>query len=99
MSNSCSDPVSCLNGNCIGCKNGQVWCQDPRCAPYCPGNGCQIADDHDFNANMVVIVILICLLAILFIVWFVYGPQLFVNHDDHSRANVIMPEEYITKTS
>jgi hypothetical protein len=95
MSSYCSDPVICPNGNCEGCKDGETWCQDPRCAPYCPGGLCAIPDDHDFNANMVVIVILFCLIAILFIVWFVYGPQLIEHHNNHTRANVIVPEEYL----
>lgn len=94
MSNYCSDPGACLNGNCIGCKNGQPWCQDPRCAPYCPGSVCKFESSHDFNGYMVVIIILICLVTILFIVWFAYGPQLFEHHDDHIRANVIIPESY-----
>ena len=95
MSNPCSDPVSCPGGNCIGCKNGNIWCQDPRCAPYC--QGCAIPDDHDFNGNMVVTVILICLVALLFIVWFIYGPSLFEPHNDHERANVLVPEEMKNK--
>lgn len=98
MSNYCSDPVICPNGNCVGCKNGQIWCQDPRCSPYCASSSCVIQDDHDFNGNLVVVVILLSLIAILFIVWFVYGPQLFEHHDDHSRANVILPEEYLVQT-
>jgi len=42
---------------------------------------------------MVIIVIILCLFTILFIVWFVYGPQLFHQHSDHSKIN------YISKTS
>jgi hypothetical protein len=91
MTSHCSDPVSCLNGNCVGCKDGQVWCQDPRCAPYCPGTQCAIPADHDFNANIMIGIILICLTTIFFMVWFVYGPRLFEPHDDHVRAGVIMP--------
>lgn len=47
---------------------------------------------------MVIIIILICLIAILFIVWFVYGPDLFEQHNDHKRAGVIMPEPDTTAT-
>jgi len=99
MSSYCSDPAACLNGNCIGCKDGKVWCQDPRCEPYCPGNSCAIPNDHDFNGSMVVIIIILCLITILFIVWFVYGPQWIEYHDDHARANVIVPEEYYSTKS
>jgi hypothetical protein len=93
--NPCSDPVTCPNGECSGCKNGQVWCQDPRCQPYCPN--CNITRNHEFNVNMTVIIILICLIALLFIVWFIYGPQFFQPHDNYERANVIAPPEYYTK--
>ena len=93
MSDYCSDPVTCRNGDCIGCKKGVTWCQDPRCDPYCPGQGCSIPNNHDFNVNLVILVILLCLMAILFIVWFAYGPQLFEDHDDHARANVIVPKQ------
>lgn len=96
MSN-CADPVSCPGGNCIGCKDGVTWCQDPRCAPYCPGSQCTIPDTHDQNLNIVVTIILICLIAILFIYWVIYGPELFRPHDDHIRANVLVPQEYMVK--
>lgn len=89
----CSDPVTCPGGNCIGCKNGEVDCQDPRCAPYCPESQCTFPENHDENANIVITVILLCLIAILFIYWFMYGPQLFEPHDDHTRANVLVPQE------
>lgn len=87
MSNPCGDPLTCPDGNCVGCKNGEVWCQDPRCAPYCAGNQCVFTAAHDFNGNMVVFTILICLLAMLFIIWFVYGPHLFEHHADVTRAH------------
>lgn len=87
--NPCSNNKFCPDGNCTGCKDGQIWCQDPECQPYCAG--CAIQEATDFNGSMVVIIILICLIAILFIVWFVYGPGLFETHNDHERAGVIMP--------
>lgn len=92
MTTYCNDPVSCINGNCVGCMNGVTWCQDPRCAPNCPDNICHIQSDTDTNGNYVVILILISLITILFIVWFVYGPQLLESHNDHVRAGVIVPE-------
>lgn len=93
----CSDPVTCPGGNCIGCKNSEIWCQDPRCAPNCPSQGCSIKNSHDQNVNIVITIILISLVAILFIYWFMYGPELFQPHDDHARANVIVPQEYMVK--
>lgn len=90
----CTDPVICPGGNCVGCLNGQIWCQDPRCAPFCPGSVCKYPHDHDFNANMMMTVIIISLVAILFIVWFIYGPQLFTSHSNHSQAGIIQPSNY-----
>jgi uncharacterized protein (DUF983 family) len=77
----------CTKGFCPGCKNGQTWCDDPRCHPYC--ETCHIQSDNDYNAGMVIIILIICLFAILFIVWFVYGPQLFHPHSDNSKINYI----------
>lgn len=91
MSSLCTDPISCVNGNCVGCKNGKPWCQDPQCSPFC--SNCPTPQQHDFNANFVMGVIISALLAILFIIWFVYGPQLVESHSDYERANVIMPQQ------
>lgn len=90
MSNSCDDSLTCPGGNCIGCRNTLIWCHDRRCAPFCAG--CSIDKNHDFNANILFAIIVICLIAITFLVWFAYGPRLFEQHDDHDRANVIVPE-------
>lgn len=76
--NPCTD--YCPGGNCPGCLNGSVWCQDPRCQPYC--STCGINPSTDFNGTMVVIIILLCLASMLFIIWFVYGPKYFSTHDD-----------------
>lgn len=90
MSN-CLDDLTCPGGNCVGCKDGKVWCQDPRCQPNC--QNCAIDKDHDFNASIVMLVIVLCLIAILFIVWFIWGPTLFEPHEDHERANVVVPQK------
>jgi hypothetical protein len=42
---------------------------------------------------MVMTIIIIALVAILFVVWFMYGPGFFEPHDDDARANVISPED------
>lgn len=89
MSANCNPDV-CPDGNCIGCQNGQTWCQDPRCDPYCPN--CPIPDDYDFVVNMVMIIIILCLFMAIFIIIFIYGPPMIHPHDDHARANVIVPE-------
>lgn len=73
MSN-CSNEKFCPGGNCVGCNNGQVWCDDPRCHPYCPGTECFMHREHDPIANIVMVVIFICLVTILAILWFYLGP-------------------------
>lgn len=87
--NICKNEKICPGGNCIGCKNGEIWCQDPKCQPYCPQ--CLKHPDSDYNANIVIAIILMCLISILFIVWFAYGPSLFIQHNDHQAAGVVLP--------
>lgn len=88
----CSDPDICPGGGCTGCQNGEVWCQDPRCTPFCPGSECIAqVQTHDTNGNLVVLIILLGLFTLLFVVWYMYGPRLLEPHDDHNRANVVMP--------
>lgn len=93
MSNHCSDPVTCPSGNCPGCKNGALNCQDTRCAPFCQDCTTNMSQ-HDLAANMMLLSILLCLILIFFIIWFIYGPRLFEDHDDHDRANVLVPDAY-----
>lgn len=81
---SCSSP-ECPGGNCPGCIDGKVWCQDPRCAPYC--RDCAPPPDNNFAVNVTMAIIIIALIIILFIVWFAYGPAVFVFHNDPSRAS------------
>lgn len=93
----CQNNTTCPNGTCCGCKNGKIDCSDPCCSPNCPG--CQMKPSHDNVGNIITIIILICLAAILFIVWFIYGPKLFEPHSDHTRAGVIVPEEQTSEKS
>ncbi len=37
MSLRCKDPNKCPNGNCIGCTNGKLHCNDTNCYPSCTG--------------------------------------------------------------
>lgn len=88
------DPESCPGGNCVGCKDGKTWCQDPRCDPYCPA--CAIPQDYDFMVNVVMIIIVMCLLLVIFIIGFVYGPTLIRPHNDISKMKADYPvfEQY-----
>lgn len=64
-SHPCSGP-SCPNGNCIGCRNGNLWCQDPRCAPNCPG--CQ-SNVNTWSNIVIIFVIIIGFVLIGTVIW------------------------------
>lgn len=89
MSAGCNDPLTCADSNCVGCLGGLVNCGDIRCAPYCPG--CSMPPHHDHYAAITVIFIIICLLVVLFAVWYVYGPSWIEHHNDDARAGVLRP--------
>ncbi len=86
--NHCATEI-CRNGNCIGCQNGEVWCGDPRCAPYCPN--CYPPNGYNIAVNAMFAIIFIALIVLLIIVWVVWGPPLLEEHSDHSRAGIIYP--------
>lgn len=87
----CSDPFCKAGLYCPGCENGVPWCADPACAPYCAG--CAAPENLDFAVNMTVLIIVVCLFALLFIVWFIYGPQFFQPHANYAQANVLVPSD------
>lgn len=66
--NNCADPVTCPDGNCVGCQNGAVWCQDPRCDPYCAN--CAPPPDHELATSLTIAVIILLLVAIIIIIWY-----------------------------
>lgn len=70
MDNPC-DSVTCPNGNCVGCLNGQVNCFDSRCHPYCPT--CAMPKEFEtvslFAISMIVIFLFILILIVLAGFW------------------------------
>ena len=64
----CSDPVNCPNGNCPGCRNGQIYCDDPRCYPDCP-----TCDVTTSSGNWIIIMIILILLGVLLVMAFIVG--------------------------
>lgn len=80
--NFCSDEKRCPQGNCIGCKNGQLWCRDPRCSPYCPEAACIMDVEHRNVVNLTMTLILSCLVVILFIIWVFYGPSFYKTSNE-----------------
>ena len=86
----CQDS-SCVDGNCPGCKDGELYCKDPRCHPNCPE--CMIPEHHDFALNSTLIVIFIALAAAFFFTWFIYGPRMIEAHSDDQRAGIVTKDE------
>lgn len=82
MSTRCS-ATSCLNGNCIGCRNGVKYCGDPRCFPNCPectGETSLLCvnkrDNWDWTLVVIIAVLSIVLLLVLcYIIWAWYHPS------------------------
>lgn len=70
----CQDPVSCPDGNCIGCRNGQLWCQDPRCVGLC--TDCGYDEDRDRFGYVVFFLIIVSLVLVVVIICLTYGHQM-----------------------
>lgn len=83
--------TTCYQGNCPGCKNGEKWCDDPKCTPYC--TSCQPPISNDSVVNVLFATILIILLLGVFLSMFLYGPRFVVHHEgeydpDHIEIEV-----------
>ncbi len=62
--------LACPNGNCIGCRDGHIWCQDPRCSPHC--RGCETPRHTTlFTIALFIIIIVgvIAICAIIMVYW------------------------------
>lgn len=80
MSNPCS-ATTCLNGNCPGCRNGQLYCSDPRCYPNCAG--CTTSEGSNSN-NWIIVTIILVLLGVLLVMGFIVG---YSWYKDRQKAN------------
>lgn len=68
MSNRCADTSNCPDGNCEGCKNGEIFPDDPRCYPDCPD-----AKVTTSSGNWIIITIILILLGALLVMAFIVG--------------------------
>ena len=59
----CSD-----NSNDPGCRDGKLYCNDPRCFPNCPG-----CDTNTSSGNWIIITIILVLLGVLLVMAFIIG--------------------------
>jgi len=70
---------SCPDGNCQGCRNGQIWCHDPSCEPYC--RGCQPPNNHERVLIFMIIAIIIIVGLIALSIAIGSGHPIMVYHD------------------
>ena len=64
---------------CEGCKDGKLWCDDPRCTPNC--QGCQTKENHDIFTNLFFLTIIIILIVLVIVIFALYGPDFIILHD------------------
>ena len=74
MTDSCIASVSCPNGNCPGCKNGKLWCDDPRCSPQC--TNCGITPHYNSFALITIAIIVLMFIVALVILVVAFGHGL-----------------------
>lgn len=67
MSSRCSSE-NCENGNCEGCKDGELFCNDPRCYPDCPDCDTQVKTRSGDWIIALIILILVGVLLVFFII-------------------------------
>ena len=90
MSNPCA-ALSCLNGNCPGCKNGTLYCEDPRCYPNC--SGCNTKPPS--SSNWILITLILILLGILLILALVVGFGWFQDRKKASEPKKVTVNKHI----
>ena len=87
---------SCPSGNCEGCKNGEKWCDDPRCFPYC--RGCALIKDHETISAIGVWIIIATLLMITFLLFIAYGPRMVEYRVNGVRVKHSVNGEWLDET-
>jgi len=93
--NKCSDP-SCLNGNCEGCKDGQKFCNDPRCYPNCPD--CPKSSSST-SGDWVIILIILILAGVLMIMGILTGFDYWNKTKQAAEPKNIIIRKNVVKTS
>ncbi len=59
----------CLDGNCSGCKNGNLWCDDPRCHPNC--EDCP-PNDNTFITFLIIVFVIFGLFLLGFLIYAIW---------------------------
>jgi len=61
-----------INPNAPGCKDGEQWCQDPRCEPYC--TNCNVPEGNDLFISVIFFLFIILALFIMFVIFYFFSP-------------------------
>lgn len=72
MSNSCK-------GNEPGCKDGSLWCRDPRCFPYC-STECYNNENPLSIISVILVVVSIIFCIVLFLLCYSIGMSSSTNN-------------------
>lgn len=83
---------TCRDGNCEGCKDGKLCCDDPRCSPYC--RECELPKHHETGGLYLTVSIGIILAIIIAILLIGYGPR-FIAVDEGNPENPLVPNNYV----
>ena len=91
MSSRCSSD-SCVNGNCVGCKDGSLFCNDPRCYPDCPD--CPKEDNN--NSDWVLILIILILVGVLLIFAIITGIDYWNKSAEAAEPKNVTVHRHVT---
>jgi len=70
----CQNLVTCPDGNCPGCNDGNLWCDDSRCHPHC--EDCPETNSQGLATSTVVIIIIVVFILVMLIgLWAYRGYQ------------------------
>ena len=65
--NSICQPPNCKDGDCVGCRSGNLWCEDSRCYPRCPS--CPGLPNTGLTTGILILSIIIAVVIIGIIIY------------------------------
>lgn len=86
------ESFECPSGECEGCKLGKLWCEDPRCYPYC--RGCDLSKNHNSIVNIIMLFMIVILVMIVVVLFVSYGPKLASFHDGNPNENYVYTNSF-----
>lgn len=78
MSARCQNST-CEEGNCVGCREGLLWCEDPRCHPNCIN--CEAPRSTGMFGGFLAVIVAVAVVAAMVLIWWHYESK-------HRESNV-----------